>query len=33
MKFNFADLYLMDKNENELTELNRTLIRDYKKNK
>ena len=31
MKFNFADLYLMDKNENELTELNRTLIRDYKK--
>ena len=26
MKFNFKNLYLIDKNENDLTELNRELI-------
>ena len=32
MTFNFRNLYLMDKDENQLTELNRDIVRDYRKN-
>jgi len=31
MDFDFQELYLMDKDENQLTELNRDLVRDYRK--
>ena len=31
MDFDFRNLYLMDKDENQLTDLNRDLVRDYRK--
>jgi len=31
MNFNFSELCLMDKDENQLTELNRSLVRDHRK--
>ena len=31
MDFDFRSLYLMDKDENQLTDLNRDLVRDYRK--